>query len=114
MEILPVAGSIIPACTKADCIGLTSWHGPISLSVAKNLYAVASPCALSGLAGTSREQFGLGASSFAACDPVRGCSSRNAPVPNAMTIVTINPTNTAGEKRFRRGERGRGKSARNF
>ena len=66
MEICPVAGLMMAPCTKAVWAPLASLHGPAAGSVAVSWYGVASPCALSGFAGTISVQFGLGAAAFAA------------------------------------------------
>src|SRR5689334_7394458 len=60
MEIAPVAGSRIAACTNADCAEFDSLQGPMPGSVAVNWYGVASPVALNGSFGTINVQLVLG------------------------------------------------------
>src|SRR5579859_332650 len=64
--IFPVAGSTIDASTKADCALSVSWQAPLALSVVTSWNGVASPCADSGFAGTSRVQSGLGTAAASA------------------------------------------------
>ena len=66
MDIVPVAGLMMAPCTKAVWAELASLHGPAAGSVAVSWYGVASPCALSGFAGTISVQFALGAAASAA------------------------------------------------
>src|SRR5437879_4967941 len=60
MEIAPVAGSRIAACTKADCAEFDSLQGPAVASVAVSWYGVASPAALNASFGTISVQLVLG------------------------------------------------------
>src|ERR1700761_5263498 len=58
--MLPVAGSKIAACTKADCAAFDSLHGPACGSVAVSSYGVARPWAVNGFFGMMSVQFGFG------------------------------------------------------
>jgi hypothetical protein len=59
-ETFPVAGSMIVAWTKADWAVFASLQGPAAGLVAVIRYGVASPAALSGLAGTMSVQSAFG------------------------------------------------------
>src|SRR2546421_4208574 len=56
----PVAGSSTLASTNAAWASLDSWQAPLRRSVATSWYGVARPWALSGSAGTTSVQLGLG------------------------------------------------------
>src|SRR5579859_7828191 len=69
--------------TNAVWFGFDSLHGPSAGLVAVSWYGVASPCAVSGLAGTISVQFGFGVAAAALLLALRRC-----PVPTAAAATT--------------------------
>src|SRR5579859_1733165 len=98
MEICPVAGSITAPWTNAACPLFASLHGPLAALVATSLYGVASPLAVSGLAGTINVQSPLTA---AAWEPRCGTINTTDAM-TASTSGTLKPISISGEKRLRR------------
>src|SRR5215469_818351 len=83
--------------TNAVWSAFASSHGPAAGSVAVSWYGVASPCAVSGLAGTMSVQFGLG---VAADESATAPAATHRPAPTAATAMiatlTAAATRTSG------------------
>src|SRR5712691_1661425 len=85
--MVPLAGSKTAPWTNAVCMALASLHGPSAGLVAVSWYGVASPCAVSGFAGTMSVQLAFGAA-FASAAAVAD-SHRLAPTPPAMMTAAL-------------------------
>src|SRR6266567_4341894 len=102
--MVPLAGSKTAPWTNAVCMALASLHGPSAGFVAVSWYGVASPCAVSGFAGTMIVQLAFGAA-FASAATLAD-SHRLAPTPPAMMTATLTPAaTTAGSGMPQKGSR---------
>jgi len=78
--------------TNAVWLAFASLHGPAAGSVAVSWYGVASPCAVSGLAGTMSVQFGFG---VAADESATAPAATHRPAPMAATAMIRTLTTAA-------------------